>query len=175
MKILKKILIGIASLIALLLIVALFVRKNYSLEREIVINKPKQEIFDYLKSIKNQSNWSTFMLMDSAMTHSYAGTDGEVGSSNTWKSKIVGNGGQEFKKIVNGERIESELRFEGGAPGVAILTTESVSDTQTKVKWHMDGSMVYPTNLILLFYDMEGFIGNEYAKSLENLKKILEK
>jgi hypothetical protein len=175
MKIIKRILIGIATLIALALIVALFVRKNYSLEREIVINKPKQEVFNYLKSIKNQSDWSTFMLMDSAMTHSYAGTDGEVGSSNIWKSKIVGNGGQEFKKIVNGERIESELRFEGGAPGVAILTTESISDTQTKVKWHMDGSMVYPTNLIMLFHDMEGFIGGEYAKSLENLKKLLEK
>jgi Polyketide cyclase / dehydrase and lipid transport len=175
MKILKKILIGLVALIALALILALFIRKNYSLEREIVINKPKQEVFDYLKSIKNQSSWSTFMLMDPAMTHSYAGTDGEIGSSNTWKSKIVGNGGQEFKKMVNGERIESELLFEGGAPGFAILTTESLAETQTKVKWHMDGSMVYPTNLMLLFHDMEGFIGNEYAKSLENLKKLLEK
>ncbi len=48
MKVLKKILIGIALIIATLLIVALFVKKDYAIEREININKSKQDVFNYI-------------------------------------------------------------------------------------------------------------------------------
>ena len=42
MKILKNILIAIAGLIVLLLVVALFAKKEYAVVREITIGKPKQ-------------------------------------------------------------------------------------------------------------------------------------
>ena len=52
MKILKRILIAIVLLIAMALITALFVKKDYAVEREIVINKPQKEVFDYIKFVK---------------------------------------------------------------------------------------------------------------------------
>ena len=58
MKILKKILIVIAIIIAIPLVVALFVKKDYAVEREIVINKPKQDVWEYVKYIKNQDYYS---------------------------------------------------------------------------------------------------------------------
>ena len=64
MKIVKKILIGLAILIALVLVVALFVGKEYTAESEIIINKPKQEVFEYIKHIKNQNNYSKWNMMD---------------------------------------------------------------------------------------------------------------
>jgi uncharacterized membrane protein len=173
MKIVKKILLYLGILIALALIIALFIKKDYALEREIVINKPKQEVFDYLRFLKNQNNWSTWILGDPAMTQTFSGTDGEIGTTSSWKSKEMGNGQQEFKKIINGERIDAELRFEGTAPANAYFITESVSGTQTKVKWGMTGKMFYPTNLMMPF--VNSMIGTEYEKSLQNLKKVLEK
>ncbi|MBP6663809.1 MAG: polyketide cyclase, partial [Chitinophagales bacterium] len=64
---LKKILLGIVGIIALLLIAALFVDKDFSAQRSIVINKPKSEVFAYLKSLKNQDNWSVWGKRDPNM------------------------------------------------------------------------------------------------------------
>jgi putative copper export protein len=47
MNILKRILLLILALVALMLIVAVFVRKEYSLEHETTVNKTKSEVFDY--------------------------------------------------------------------------------------------------------------------------------
>jgi hypothetical protein len=49
MKIVKKILIVLAIIIAIPLIIALFVKKDYAVQREVTIDKPKQEVFDYIK------------------------------------------------------------------------------------------------------------------------------
>lgn len=177
MKMLKKILTGLAILIAIPLVAALFMSKDYALEREITINRPKQEVFDYIKLLKNQNQYSTWNMMDPEMKQSYSGVDGEPGFVAAWESKMVGNGEQEIKKVVNGERLETELRFKGmfGSTSPAYMSTETVSDTQTKVKWGMSGRMSYPLNFMQVFMSMDKMIGSEYAKSLNNLKGILEK
>ncbi|KAF5061440.1 hypothetical protein DSECCO2_315400 [anaerobic digester metagenome] len=64
MKILKRILLLILALVALMLIVAVFVRKEYSLEHEITVNKTKSEVFDYARYLKNQDNFSVLSLKD---------------------------------------------------------------------------------------------------------------
>ena len=46
MNIIVKILLVIVSITVVLLIVALFSKKNYAIEREIVINKPQKEVFN---------------------------------------------------------------------------------------------------------------------------------
>ncbi len=56
MKIIKIIFLGVVLLIMLILIIALFVKKEYFLQREITINKPKQDVFNYIKYVKNQDN-----------------------------------------------------------------------------------------------------------------------
>ncbi len=177
MKILKKILLALGILIAIPLIVALFMSRDYKAEREITINKPKQEVFDYVKYLKNQNNYSTWNMMDPKMKQSYRGTDGTVGFVSAWESDMMGNGEQEIKKITEGERIDAELRFKGmfSSTSPAFMTTEAVNDSVTKVKMAMSGNMAYPLNFMQVFMSMEEMIGTEYEKSLMNLKGILEK
>lgn len=179
MKLIKKIVIAILVILAIPFIVALFVKKDYAVQREIVINKPKQEVFDYIKYLKNQDNYSKWNNMDPNMIKSYTGTDGEPGFTYRWESdkSDVGVGEQEIKGIKNGERIDFELRFikpwESTEP--AYMTTETVNDGQTKVAWGFSGHMKYPMNLMLLFMDMETMIGGDLESGLTNLKTILEK
>jgi hypothetical protein len=47
-------------LVVLISIIAIAIAapKNYHLERSILINKPLAEVFNYIKYIKNQDNWS---------------------------------------------------------------------------------------------------------------------
>jgi hypothetical protein len=179
MKIVKKILLGIVGIIVLLLIVAVFVKKEYAVEREVTINKPKQEVFDYVKMVKNQDNYSVWNQKDPNSKKNAIGTDGTVGFIYTWDSdnKDVGKGEQEIKKISDGERVDFELRFERPfkATDNAYITTEAAGETQTKVRWGFNGKMPYPMNLFLLFMDMDKMLGGDLQAGLDNLKMILEK
>ena len=67
MKILKRVLIGLLVIVAVPLIAALFLDKTYHVEREVVISRPKDEVFAYVKLLKNQDNYSRWALMDPAM------------------------------------------------------------------------------------------------------------
>ena len=178
MKIIKRILVIIAVFIGILLIVALFVKKEYAVEREIVINKPKNEVFQYLKLVKNQDNFSKWNRMDPKMKKSYKGTDGQVGFSYSWdsKDKHLGKGQQIISKIVEGERIDTRLIFTEPmqAEDDCYFILESVDANTTKVKWGFTGAYPYPFNLMSLVFDMDKEVGGDFATGLSNLKKVLE-
>jgi predicted small secreted protein len=176
MKVVKKILIGIAIVIAIPLIVALFVKKEYTIEREITINKPKAEVFNYVKFLKNQDHYSKWVQTDPNMKKEFKGTDGTVGFIYAWDgNKEAGKGEQEIKSIKDGELVDIEVRFERPMEGTAYtpIVTEAVNENTTKVKWGMKGRSEYPFNFMNLF--MGGMLGKDLEKSLQTLKSNLEK
>jgi uncharacterized protein YndB with AHSA1/START domain len=177
MKILKKILFVIAGIIVLALVVALFVNKEYSVKREITINKPSQEVFDYVKFVKNQEHYNKWVMMDPGMKKDYKGADGTVGFVYAWDSKKddVGKGEEEIKLLEEGKKVNLEVRFIRPFEGLAVteMTTEAVSPTQTKVSWGMSGQSAYPMNLMNTVID--GMLGADLEESLKTLKGILEK
>jgi len=178
MNILITILIVIAALIALFLIMALFIKKGYALERETIINKPQGEVFNYIKHLRNQDNYSKWVMMDPAMKKSYTGTDGSVGFVYAWEgNKKAGKGEQEIVGIKEGERLDVEIRFIKPFEAIARapFITEAVADNQTKVKWGLSSTMKYPMNGMLLFMNMDKLLGKDLETSLGNLKGILEK
>ncbi|MGJ1433076.1 SRPBCC family protein [Sphingobacterium spiritivorum] len=179
MKILKKILLAILALVVILLIAALFLKKDYAVKREIVINKPREVVFEYIKYIKNQNYYSKWATMDPNMKKTYTGTDGTPGFISAWDSeqKDVGKGEQEIKKITEGERIDMEIRFiePFESKDKAYMITESISPTSTKVIWGFDGHMDYPMNLTLLCMDFDKMLGGDLETGLQRLKGQLEK
>ena len=103
MKTFTRILIGIAVLLAIPLVMALFISKNYSVTREITINKPKQEVFNYVKLLKNQDYYNVWVQMDPNMKKEFRGTDGTVGFVYAWEGNDkAGAGEQEIKGMVEG-------------------------------------------------------------------------
>lgn len=179
MNIFLWIIIVLAGIIAVLLLIGLFSKKDYSAGREIIINKPKAAVFDYLKLLKNQNKWSVWGSMDHDMRMSYSGTDGTKGFISAWESddKNVGKGEQEILKIVDGERLDYEMRFlkPFKSTSWAYITITTISDKQTKVYWGFNGKMNFPSNLMLVFMNMEKMIGNDFENGLKKLKTILEK
>lgn len=176
MRILKFIVLGIVGIIALLLLIALFIPNDYTVSVSTTIDKPRKVVFDYVKLVKNQEDYSVWVMQDPNVNMKYEGVDGTTGFKASWDSKDdnVGAGSQQITAISE-ERIDVDLQFirpmEGEAKASTIL--ESVSENQTKITAEFYGHSSYPMNLM-------NFMGEKYIteaenKNLANLKKILEK
>lgn len=163
---------GIVLLIALL---AFVIPTAFEHKAEIIINKSKAEVFEYLKLLKNQNNWGVWNQMDPEMKQVYTGIDASVGFISAWEGKKAGKGAQEIKKITDGERIDLELRFEKPfkVTNGVYYTTTTVEGNKTKVVWVMYGNSPRPFNIV--FALMKGALLKDFNKGLANLKAILEK
>ena len=150
--------------------------KEMIIEQSVVIDKPRQEVYDYLKHAMNQNEFSVWNMTDPDQKITSEGTDGTVGFVYTWDSqnKNVGAGAQEIKNLVEGERIDYELRFERPMKNVSqssfILT--DAADGGTEVTWDFRGPMKFPMSLFSGFFAKT--LGKQLAQSLQNLKDKLE-
>ena len=170
------ILLVVAGIIALLLIIALFMEREHYVKREIIINAQRQKVFDYLKLLKNQDEFNKHAMAGPDRKREYKGTDWTVGYIYAWiGNKNAGVGEKEIKNIIEGKRIETEIRFVKpmAATACIIMETESLSDNQTKVSWSNAGTLKYPLNIMIPM--MEKMLPKEMDSSLSTLKNILEK
>lgn len=178
MDILKRILFGIIGLIVLILAAGLLIEEEYGVEREVTISLMKDDVFEYVKFLKNQDEFSVWAKRDPNMEKGFTGTDGTVGCVSSWSSDNpdVGKGEQEIVGITPGERIDYELRFiePFESRSDAWMTTTAMDSNTTKVVWGFSGKMEYPMNLMLLTMDMEGLIAKDLQTGLDELKVILE-
>jgi hypothetical protein len=176
MNILITILLIAAGIIALLLIIALFMRKEYYVRREIIINAPRQQVFDFLKLLKNQDKFNKWATAGSDRKREYRGTDGTVGFIYAWKGdKNAGEGEKEIRNIIEGKKIETEIRFVKPmkVTAYANMELESLSDNQTKVYLSNGGKLKYPLNLMIPMAEKN--FSRDMDVSLSSLKNILEK
>lgn len=178
-KFLLYLVIALIGLVSLGLIVAIFIRKEYNVERSATINSPRQNVYDYVKYLKNQNEFSVWSKIDPNMKVEFRGTDGTVGFVSAWNSEVkeAGKGEQEILSIDEGNRIDYEIRFFEPMKSTdkAFISLESKNDSVTNVKWGFNGKLKYPMNLMLVFMDMDAILGKDLQGGLNNLQAILEK
>ena len=168
----------ILGLIGLLLLAGLFISKDLQANKEIVINKPVDEVFGFIKYLKNQQLYSKWAALDADMKNEYNGIDGQPGFVNHWVgNKKVGEGEQEITAIEEGKAIYTDLRFIKPFKSFAKvkLTAEAIDASSTKVSWGFQSKMNYPMNIMKLFMNMNEMIGKDFSTGLANLKNLLEK
>lgn len=168
----------LAGIIVLILLLQMMAPKNYDVFRSIEISVPKAEVFDYLKYLNKQDEWSPWAKKDPNMEKKITGTDGEVGAVSYWKgNKEVGEGEQEILRIVDGKRVESELRFLKPFKSTSdcYMEVDDVADGKTKVTWGFSGKNKFPMSIMMLFMSMDKMVGKDFEEGLQSLKSILEK
>jgi hypothetical protein len=176
MNILVTILLVVAGIIALLLLMALFMKREHYVKREVVVNAPLQNVFDFLKLLKNQEKFNKWAKTDPGRKEEFKGTDGTVGYIYSWSgNKKAGVGEKEIKNIIEGKRIETEIRFTKPMAVTAsvIMETESLSADQTKVSLINAGLLKYPLNIMIPLFEKN--FAKQMDMSLSTLKNILEK
>jgi hypothetical protein len=182
MNILLIVLAVIGVLVLLLLVIGLFSRKGYSISRTITISRPVNEVFNYIKHLKNQDHFNKWVMMDPAMNKDFKGTDGTEGFIYGWDgNKKAGAGEQEIMKIRDQRRIDMQVRFRRPFEAVAdsYMETSPAAETpglnaSTKLQWGFSSNLKYPANIFLLFMNIDKTLGKDMDHSLSRLKTILE-
>ncbi|MGC4102121.1 SRPBCC family protein [Ferruginibacter sp.] len=176
MSILIGILSVIAGIIVIFLVLALIIKKDFSLSKEVIIDQPAAIVFNYLKLIKNQEKYSVWVMKDPNIKIVYTGTDGTVGFTSSWQSddKNVGVGAQEIIAIKEGESMQVEIRFKKPfeATNYALTTVTPLSATQTKVTNTFTGAQKFPMNVMNVM--MDKLVGKAMQQNLQNMKNNLE-
>ena len=177
MRILKKILLTLITIVLLLLVVALFIPRTYTVTVTETIRQPSDIVFNYVKLIKNQENYSVWVMEDPNIKMEYVGTDGIEGFIARWSSQedLVGEGEQQITKVT-ADRIEVDLRFKRPfeSSQKAATFVQPLPGNRTLISNEFYGSDAYPMNLLSLLIGKK-MIRDAQTKNLENLKKILEK
>jgi hypothetical protein len=169
---------AIVGLIGLLLILALFTKKGFAVERDLVIDKPCEVVYDYLRVIDNHENFNTSIMRDPNMEKTSKGTDGTVGFVSGWNgNKKVGEGEKEIMELIPCKKVHIELRFKRPFKAVSqtLYTMESVSANSTKVTSGVSSTLNYPMNIFLMFMNPDKHLGKDLDASLGLLKGVLEK
>lgn len=176
MKILKRISIALLVLVALPFIVALFIPRTYTVSVSETINKPKQVVFDYVRILDNQKNYSVWVMADPDLKPVITGIDGTVGAIQKWNSKIsdVGEGEQEITSLTP-ERMDLDLRFKRPFKGnsKAANIFKSVTENQTLLTSEFYSKETYPMNLPSYLFGRK-MVKESQIKNQQNIKRILE-
>lgn len=174
MKILLKILGGLAVLVLLLVVVAFFLPRQYRIERSVVINAKPEAVHAQVAVLRAWKGWSAWHERDPNMKLDYSEQATGVGSWSSWISKQEGSGKMTITAITP-TQITYHLEFPDNgfeSTGTMALAAEG---TSTRLVWTDAGDLgMNPINRWFgLFLDK--LIGTDFEKGLANLKKLLEK
>jgi uncharacterized protein YndB with AHSA1/START domain len=150
-------------------------KKEHYVIREITINAPQQKVYDFLKLFKNQDKFNKWAQADPNRNWEYKGTDGTEGFIISWSgNNKAGKGEKEIMKLVEGKRIETQIRFTKPMTTTANINMEIIflANNQTKVSMSNAGVLKYPMNLFIPLAEKN--FPKDIDSSLLVLKSILE-
>ncbi len=166
--------IGIITFVAFL---HAWSKKEYDLSRTVVINKPKAEVYAYIRQLKKQPLWMPWFLNDPQHVIKYKGDDGKVGAASYWKGNNKVEGIQKIVKVREGKLLETELLFLRPYKSLSLnyMAVKEVEPARTKMVWGVKGVHKFPASVMLMFYGMDRAIGKDFEAGLQNLKHQLER
>lgn len=178
MKVLKKVLFFILTLIMVCLVILLFAKKEYSFQQTVTINTTSSEVYNFLKFLQNQEKYYDWRNKDKASTWNYYGEDGTTASKCRWESddKQVLCGVQSITKLNYPENIQivmlTDKPYNISSIHDFVLTEKS---GKTELTWNIKVRFPFPYNIIILTDNFENIARKSVSSSLNNIKKELEK
>jgi len=172
----KKILLGLVALIAVILIVGAFQSNTYRVERSITIAAPASAVFPQINDVHQMQAWSPWAKLDPNAKMTFDGPASGVGAGFSWAgNSAVGEGRETITTSTPNELLRMKLEFFKPMAGVA--TTEfhlQSAGAGTSVTWSMSGDKNYVSKVLCLFMSMDKMIGGDFERGLANLKALVE-
>jgi len=176
MKFLKRLLIGLASIIVILVVISAFLPKVVYVSRSTVIAAPAEAVFAYVNSPKKFNEWSPWAVRDPDTAYDFSGPEAGTGAKMSWSSDNpnVGSGTQEIVESRPGEFVEVALDFGGQGTGVARYSL-APADGGTEVTWAFETDLGYNPVARYMGLMFESWVGQDYETGLASLKALVEK
>lgn len=172
---LKKVLIGVAAVLAVLLIVIGMQPPTYSVTRSATIQAAPSRVFGIVSNLRRWNDWSPWAKMDPDSKTVYEGPASGPGAVMAWEGKKTGSG----KMTLTSSRASESLQFhlemirpmrdEG-----EIEFTFKPEGKGTAVTWTMSGKMTFLSKAMCLVKGMDGMLGPMFEQGLASLKALAE-
>src|SRR5882672_6892903 len=108
----KKILVGIGIVVALILIYAAFKPGDFQVQRSIAIQAPPEKIFPLINDFHQWPSWSPWEKLDPNMKRTLSGPPNGVGSVYEWDGNSkAGKGRMEITDAVASSKVGIKLDF----------------------------------------------------------------
>ncbi len=175
-RVLRRTLIAIVLLIAVLVGVAFLLPREITVERSVVIDAPAAEIFPHVNSLKAQEAWSPWLHRDPEATLLYEGPKAGAGSTLIWSSDNpdVGSGTHVITASETDRRVDSALDFGPMGTAVAWITLDPAGGESTEVSWGFTTDMGLNPVARWMGLMMEDWVGADYEDGLNRLKTLVE-
>ncbi|HEV7919804.1 MAG TPA: SRPBCC family protein [Thermoanaerobaculia bacterium] len=174
---LKKIVIVIVAIIAVILIWAATRPNDFAVQRTATINAPPEKIFPLINDFHSWGAWSPWEKLDPSMKKTYSGAASGKGAVYAWDGDSkVGAGRMEVTESTPSSKVAIQLDFTRPMEGHNIAEFTLVPNgNATNVTWSMRGPSPYVAKLMGIFFNMDKMIGQEFDNGLANLKAAAEK
>lgn len=174
---LKKIGLGLAAVLAILVIVIATRPDAFSVQRSATINAPAERIYPHIADFHQWAEWSPWAKLDPKMVTTFSGAPAGVGAVYEWTGNDdVGKGKMAIIDVKEPQKIAIKLDFlEPFAASNDTSFELQPTAAGTTVTWRMSGKNDFMGKAFSLFMDMDGMIGKDFEKGLASLKGIVEK
>lgn len=172
----KKLLLGLVAVIAIILIVASFQSDDMSVTRTATIAAPPEAVFKVVNDFRQWDAWSPWSKLDPAMKKTLEGPPEGVGAVYHWSgNNEVGEGTTRLVVSEPPKKVGMKLEFVRPMAGTSdVQFSFAPEGTGTKVTWAMQGKKPFIGKVVGLFMDCEKMCGDQFNEGLANLKKIVE-
>jgi hypothetical protein len=176
MRFLKRLVIGLALLVATFLVVVWFQPDHYRLTRQTLVVAPAAAVFAQVNDLKKWDDWSPWAKLDPNAKVTFSGPQAGVGASFQWDGNDkVGAGTMTITESKPNDRIATRTDFTrpfAGTSNADFIFSEAGG--QTNVIWSMFGKHDFISKAMCLFMPMETMVGPDFERGLAQLKQVSE-
>ncbi len=174
MKIIIKILGGLAAVVLLAVVVAFFFPRQYRIERTAVIKAPPAAVLAQVADLRAWKNWGVWYERDPGMKMSFSEKTTGPGAWSAWESAKEGNG-----KMTITTQTPTKLIYDLDFPDFGMKSVGSIElaadAAGTRVIWVDAGDLgMNPVNRWFGLF-LDGMIGPDFEQGLSNIRKLVEK
>lgn len=173
---LRKVLLGIAALIIILVGIIYTRPSTFRVERATRIEAPPDVVYALVSDFRAWDRWSPWAHLDPSMKVTYGGQPSAIGSTMSWTGNDkVGEGSMRITETKPPQALAMRLEF------IKPMASVNRSDftfkpdgTGTKVDWVMTGPLDFMGKGMDLFVGMDRMIGPDFEKGLASMRREAE-
>ena len=170
----KKVLLGLVAVIAIILVIASFQSDDLNVTRSATIAAPPEALFKVVNDFRQWDAWSPWSKLDPNMKKSLEGPPEGVGAVYRWSgNNEVGEGSTHLIESKPNEKIGMKLEFVRPFSGTSdVQFTFAPEGAGTKVTWAMQSKKPFIGKVMGMFMDCEKMCGDQFSEGLANLGKV---